>query len=143
MQIVVTYESRTGNTARAAQLIGARLEHAGATVSVDPIDEVDYGELARADLVVIGTWTGGLFFFGQHPGDAGKISATLPDLWDKPTFAFVTYAHNAGPAADKLGVVLEAMGSINLGTAALHRNKLDEECADFVSQILSEVTSSS
>jgi len=142
MDVVVIFDSRTGNTERAAGLIGSGLQQAGASVAVYGLDDVDFGALARADLVVVGTWTGGLFFFGQHPGGAGKIATVLPDLWDKATFAYVTYAHNAGPAAEKMGEVLDGMGAVNLGTAALHRNKLDDECAAFVDQILSELAAS-
>ncbi len=142
MQVVVAFDSRTGNTERAARLIGGRLAAAGATVSVDSIDEVDYKELAQADLVIVGTWTGGLFFFGQHPGGAGKIAATLPDLWDKPTYAYVTYAHNPGPAAEKMGEVLDAMGAVNLGSAAFHRKNLEQETATFVEGILTEFATS-
>jgi len=140
MDVVVIFDSRTGNTERAAGLIGAGLRSAGAEVTVFSIDDVDLGALARADLAIIGTWTGGLFFFGQHPGGAGKIATVLPDLWDKATFAYVTYAHNAGPAAKKMGEVLEGMGAVNLGVGELHRNKLEDECAAFVDQILAEVT---
>jgi len=142
MDVTIIFDSRTGNTERAAGLIGAGLQEAGASVDVYSIDDVDLGALARADLVVIGTWTGGLFFFGQHPGGAGKIATVLPDLWDKATFAYVTYALNAGPAAEKMGEVLDGMGAVNLGTAALHRNKLEDEAADFVEQILSELATS-
>ena len=87
MDVVVVFDSKTGNTERAASLIGAGLQSAGADVTVYSIDEVDLGALARADLAVIGTWTSGLFFFGQHPGGAGKVANVLPDLWDKATFA--------------------------------------------------------
>lgn len=140
MDVVVVFDSKTGNTERAAGLIATGLQSAGADVSVYSIDEVDLGALARADLAVIGTWTSGLFFFGQHPGGAGKVANVLPDLWDKATFAYVTYAVNAGPAAEKMGDVLDGMGAVNLGTAALHRDKLDEQCAAFVDEILAEVT---
>lgn len=142
MDVVVIFDSRTGNTERAAGLIGAGLGRAGASVSIYSIDDVDLGALARADLAVIGTWTGGLFFFGQHPGGAAKIATVLPDLWDKATFAYVTYAHNAGPAAAKMGEVLDGMGAVNLGTAALHRNNLGQECTAFVDQILAELATS-
>ncbi len=138
MHVVVTYESRTGNTEKAAHLVAAGLHEAGVTVSTFPVDAPDYGALATADAVVVGTWCGGLFFFGQHPGGAGKIAGELPDLWDKATFAFVTYAHNPGKAADKLGEVLEAMGSVNLGVGTIHRNKLEDDAAAFVDSILRE-----
>lgn len=141
MHVAVTYESRTGNTEKAAHLVAEKLHNAGTVVSVFPVDAPDYGALATADAVIVGTWCGGLFFFGQHPGGAGKIAGELPDLWDKATFAFVTYAHNAGKAADKLGEVLEAMGSVNLGVGTIHRNNLDEDSTAFVESVLSEFAS--
>jgi len=121
--------------------VAKRLEVAGAEVSLFPVDDPNYGDLANADVVIVGTWCGGLFFFGQHPGGASKIAGELPDLWDKATFAFVTYAHNAGGAANKLGEVLEAMGSINLGVGTIHRNKITEDSAAFVDAVLAEFAS--
>lgn len=138
MHVVVTYESRTGTTAVAAELIAERLRRAGVDISLFPVDEPDYGALGNADAVIVGTWCGGLFFFGQHPGGAGKIAGELPDLWDKATFAFVTYAHNAGQAAEKLGDVLEAMGSVNLGVGTIHRKLLEHDSAAFVAMVLNE-----
>lgn len=141
MQVVVTYESRTGNTKKAAELVAGGLRSAGAEVTIGAIDAVSYGELAQADLVVVGTWCGGLFFFGQHPGGAGKIAGELPELWDKATYSFVTYAHNPGNAAHKLGEVLEAKGSVNLGSGSLHRERLAEDAAAFVDEIIDEYAS--
>lgn len=138
MQVVVTYESRTGNTQKAAQLVAGGLRSAGADVSIASIDTVGFGELARADLVVVGTWCGGMFFFGQHPGGGNKVAAALPDLWDKATFSFVTYAHNPGNAAEKLGDILEAKGAVNLGSAAFHRDRLEDDVAAFVDSIIEE-----
>ncbi len=141
MHVVVTYESKTGNTEKAAHLVAKGLAKAGATVSTFSINNVDYGALAKADVVIVGTWCGGLFFFGQHPGGAGKIAGELPDLWDKATFAFVSYAHNPGKAADKLGEILEAMGSVNLGVGTIHRDKLKDDAAAFVDDVLAEFAS--
>lgn len=141
MHVVVTYESKTGNTEKAANVVARGLHDAGVSVSTFPIDAVDYGDLARADAVIVGTWCGGLFFFGQHPGGAGKIAGELPDLWDKATFAFVSYAHNPGKAADKLGEILEALGSVNLGVGTIHRDKIKEDSAAFVKDVLAEFAS--
>lgn len=138
MHVAVTYESRTGNTESAAGHVAAGLQAAGADVSLFSVDDPDFGSLAQADVVIVGTWCGGLFFFGQHPGGAGKIAGNLPELWDKATFAFVSYAHNAGPAANKLGEVLEAMGAVNLGVGTIHRNRIKEDAAVFVEQVLAE-----
>ena len=141
MHVVVTYESKTGNTEQAAHKVAEGLHRAGATVTVFSIDAVDYGALAKADVVVVGTWCGGLFFFGQHPGGAGKIAGELPDLWDKATFSFVSYAHNPGAAAEKLGEILEAMGAVNLGSGTIHRDRIAEDAAEFVQEIIAEMAS--
>lgn len=141
MHVVVTYESKTGNTEQAAFYIAKGLHDAGASVATFPIDSVDFGQLAKADVVIVGTWCGGLFFFGQHPGGAGKITEELPDLWDMATFAFVSYAHNPGSAAEQLGDVLEAIGAVNLGVGTIHRNNLKEDSAKFVADVLAELAS--
>ncbi|MGI9606666.1 MAG: flavodoxin family protein [Acidimicrobiales bacterium] len=142
MKVVVTYESRTGTTKRAAQLVGGGLQAAGADVSVVAVETVGYGELATADLVIVGTWTDGLFFFGQRPGGAGKIARHLPELWDKGTYSFVTYAVNPGKSHEKLGGILRALGAISLGEAAFHRHRLEDEVAEFVDSIIDEFASS-
>ena len=61
MQIAVVYASRTGNTRRAAELLGTAFEERGHTVSIQPVDDLDYKALADADLVVLGTWVAGHF----------------------------------------------------------------------------------
>ncbi|SVC76627.1 uncharacterized protein METZ01_LOCUS329481, partial [marine metagenome] len=55
MNIVVIHQSRTGNTRRAAELIGGAAEAAGDTVAVRPVTNIDFKELAEADLVFVGT----------------------------------------------------------------------------------------
>src|SRR5262245_30324757 len=71
---IVVYESLTGNTRRAASRIGADLTASGVPTSVCPITEIDYPALAAADVVVIGTWTDGLFVVGQRPGRAIRMA---------------------------------------------------------------------
>src|SRR5262245_37150409 len=51
MRAVVIYESLTGNTARAAQLIADAAQAAGAEVTVFPIDRIGLKDLAEADVV--------------------------------------------------------------------------------------------
>ena len=101
MNVVVIHQSRTGNTRRAAELIGGAAALAGATVAVRPVTNIDYKELAEADLVFVGTWVDGLILFGHRPGDTGKVRQ-IPKLWDKKVAAFMTHAVNPGNAADKL-----------------------------------------
>ena len=60
MKVVVIHQSRTGNTRRAAELIGGAVEAAGSSAIVRSASNLDYKELAEADLVFVGTWVDGL-----------------------------------------------------------------------------------
>ena len=55
MRAVVIYESLTGNTARAAEMIGQNLVGAGVSATVFPTTAVDFQAVADADLVIVAT----------------------------------------------------------------------------------------
>ncbi|MGI8664219.1 MAG: flavodoxin family protein [Acidimicrobiales bacterium] len=138
MKVVVLFESLTGNTKRAAELIGGALQAKGAEVSVRPIDAFDYGEVAAADLVVVGTWVDGFIVAGQRPGRVGKL-LKLPVLDRKKVAAFVTYAINPGKALAKTVRVLEGKGADVIARAQLRRGRLETEIGPFVAGLLEEV----
>ena len=136
--MVVIHQSRTGNTRRAAELIGGAVAATGATVAVRPVGNLDYAELALADLVFVGTWVDGLVLFGHRPGDAGKISQ-IPPLWDKKVVAFMTHALNPGNAADKLAGLLSGNGAEVVAARSLNRRRLEVEAPAFVAEVLAAV----
>ena len=136
--MVVIHQSRTGNTRRAAELIGGAVAATGATVAVRPVGNLDYAELALADLVFVGTWVDGLVLFGHRPGDAGKISQ-IPPLWDKKVVAFMTHALNPGNAADKLAALLSGNGAEVVAARSLNRRRLEVEAPAFVAEVLATV----
>ncbi|HEU5082842.1 MAG TPA: flavodoxin family protein [Acidimicrobiales bacterium] len=138
MQIAVVYASRTGNTRRAAELIGAAIESRGHTVSVQPVDALDFKALADADLVVLGTWVAGHFVIGQKPGDARRL-ARIPKLTGKPVAIFLTYAINPGRALSKLEAALTREGADVVGGYAWKRTALPAGVEDFVDGVLSAV----
>ena len=138
MNVVVIHQSRTGNTQRAAELIGGAVAATGATVTVRPVTNLDYGELALADLVFVGTWVDGLFLFGHRPGDAGKVSQ-IPRLWDKKVVAFMTHALYPGNAADKLAALLSENGAEVVAARSLNRRRLEVEAPAFVAEVLAAV----
>jgi flavodoxin len=138
MNVVVIHQSRTGNTRRAAELIGGAVAATGATVAVRPVGNLDYAELALADLVFVGTWVDGLVLFGHRPGDAGKISQ-IPPLWDKKVVAFMTHALNPGNAADKLAALLSGNGAEVVAARSLNRRRLEVEAPAFVAEVLAAV----
>ena len=136
--MVVIHQSRTGNTRRAAELIGGAVAATGATVAVRPVGNLDYAELALADLVFVGTWVDGLVLFGHRPGDAGKLSQ-IPPLWDKKVVAFMTHALNPGNAADKLAGLLSGNGAEVVAARSLNRRRLEVEAPAFVAEVLAAV----
>lgn len=138
MQIAVVYASRTGNTRRAAELIGAAVEERGHTVRVQSVDDLDYKTLADADLVVLGTWVSGHFIIGQKPGDARRL-AKVPKLTGKPVAIFLTYALNPGSALGKLEKVLVREGANVVGGYAWKRSALPAGVEHFVDAVLGAV----
>ena len=136
MKVVVLHQSRTGNTKKAAELIGGAVQSSGASVSVRSVSNIDYKELADADLIFVGTWVDGLIMFGHRPGDSGKIKK-VPKLWDKNVIAFMTHALNPGNAAEKMASLLEEHGANVLATRSLNRHRLESEAPAFANEALS------
>lgn len=132
MKVVVIHESRTGNTRRAAELIGGYFAESGSETEVFPLSQIDLKALAEADLVCIGTWTDGLIIAGHRPGSAGKLRKQLPSLWDKDVVAFCTYAVNPGKTANKLATLLEGLGANVIGGGALHCAHLERDVSTMV-----------
>ena len=136
MKVVVLHQSRTGNTKKAAELIGGAVQSSGASVSVRSVSNIDYKELADADLIFVGSWVDGLIMFGHRPGDSGKIKK-VPKLWDKNVIAFMTHALNPGNAAEKMASLLEEHGANVLATRSLNRHRLESETPAFANEALS------
>jgi len=136
MKVVVLHQSRTGNTKKAAELIGGAVQSSGASVSVRSVSNIDYKELADADLIFVGTWVDGLIMFGHRPGDSGKIKK-VPKLWDKKVVAFMTHALNPGNAAEKMASLLEEHGANVFASRSLNRHHLELEAPAFANEALS------
>jgi flavodoxin len=140
MEIAVVYASRSGNTRRAAELIGAAFEDRGHAVSVRSVDDLDFKILADADVVVVGTWVAGHFVIGQKPGDARRL-ARVPKLTGKPVGIFMTYAINPGPALSRFEKLLVDQGADVVGGYAWKRSSLPVGVEDFVDGILGALRS--
>ena len=139
MKAVVIYESLTGNTRRAAELIGAGLRQAGFDATVCSVMRVDYQALSAADLVVVGSWTDGLVFFGQRPGRASRLHA-LPAMTGKWCVVFCTYAIDPGKTLQKLEAIMAGRGADVLGGKAIKRTNIPGGVDDLVAQIRKAVT---
>jgi Flavodoxin domain len=135
---VVIYESLTGNTARAARLIGEAVAAEGVDVSIYPITDIGLKELAAADIVFVGTWVDGLVLFGHRPGRAGRIRK-MPVIDGKRAAAFMTYAIHAGRALDRFADVLSERGASVVARRLLRRDRLEADLDGFVRDALASV----
>lgn len=135
MRATVVYESLTGNTATAGGLIAAELTVAGIEATACPITQVDLQSLSESDLVIVGSWTDGLFFFGQRPGRAGRL-AKLPVIDGKKAAVYCTYAVNAGKTLPKLSRIVSRRGGDVIGGFAINRKRMEEDAAEFVDRLL-------
>lgn len=140
MEIAVVYASKTGNTRWAGELIGSAFEDRGHQVTVQSVDTLDFKSLARADLVVLGTWVAGHFVIGQKPGDATRL-ARVPKLTGKQVAIFMTYALNPGAALSKFEKQLTHVGAHVVGGYAWKRTDLPSGVERFVDGILAAVKS--
>ncbi len=131
MKVAIVYESRSGNTQRAAEMIGATLQDLGHEVGVWRSTKANLEFLTDADMVFVGTWTDGIVIAGHRPGDAGRL-LKLPGIWGKPTAGFLTYAIHAGKVVDALGDVVKLRGGDWIGGRAFRRDKLPEGIAGYV-----------
>ena len=137
MNIVVIHQSRSGNTKKAAELIGGAVTSLGNKVTVRSTENLDYKELANADLIFVGTWVDGLILFGHRPGDIGKLNL-IPPLWGKNVIAFMTHAANPGKAASKFARFLEAKGAKVISSRSINKRKLELEIRPFVEDVLAK-----
>jgi hypothetical protein len=132
---VVIYESLTGNTQEAAELIGEALRADGVDTTVCPITDIDLAALAAADLVVVGSWVDGMIFVGQRPGRAGRLKA-MPVIDGKKAAVFCTYAVDPGKTLTKLSDIVRERGGDVIGGVAINRRRLAEGAQDFVDRLL-------
>src|SRR5437763_13564847 len=133
---MVIYESLTGNTRKAAGLIGAQLARGGLDViNVSAANAVDLQALSAAELVVVGTWTDGILVVGQRPGRAARLQQ-LPAMRGKRAVVYCTYAINPGQTIDKMMGIVGGRGADVIGGLALHRRHLDDGARDFADRLL-------
>jgi menaquinone-dependent protoporphyrinogen IX oxidase len=142
MKAVVLYQSRTGNTQRAGELIAHELLDQGHEVALRPVSKFDYHELSIADIIFVGTWTDGIVIAGHRPGQVGRIRA-LPNLGNKLVATYATYALHAGKMPQKMREELEAKDAVVIASEVLHRKKLGNEVPAFVATAMSELNAMS
>lgn len=138
MRAIVIYESLTGNTEKAATCITAELAASGIEAVACSTKAIDYQSLADADLVILGSWTDGLFLFGQRPASEGRLSQ-LPFMNGKRGAVFCTYAIETGRTLQKMEDILRDRGADVIGGYAIKRSKIEAGSREFVDRLLGVV----
>ena len=83
MKAALLVESLTGNTTRSAERIAGGLSEEGWSITgLSRVRRPDLASIQQADVVLVGTWTHGLFVVGQAPWAAAEI-ANLPTMRGK------------------------------------------------------------
>jgi flavodoxin len=132
-------ESLTGNTWQAAEMIGSKLSQERWTITgLSKVAKPDLLSVEEADVVLVGTWTHGLFVVAQTPFALGKI-ANLPTMRGKQAACFLTFALNAGTSIDKLSQAVAQTGADVVGGLEIKRNYLDQHTDLFVERLLGAV----
>jgi flavodoxin len=139
MKAAMLVESLTGNTWKAADLIADKLQQERWSImGMSKVATPDLQSIHLADIVLVGTWTHGLFVVGQMPAAAGNI-ANLPTMRGKKAACFLTFALNAGNSIDKLSAAVGRTGADVVGGLEIKRNHLDEHTDLFVERLLGAV----
>ena len=132
MDVAVVYESKTGTTRRLALAIGDALFDQGIRCTTYPTAGVTAEAVADTKVLVVGTWTDGLFAVGQRPGGHRRIERVLgalagPDgdgLADKRCLVYCTYAVTPGRTLEKLAALVTDAGGTVSGGLAVRRDRL-------------------
>jgi flavodoxin len=139
MKAAILFNSLTGNTRKAGELIAANLQQEGwGVTTVCPINRIELAGVQEADVVVIGTWVHGLFVIGMSPANVGAISH-LPAMRGKLAATYCTFALNPGTTLDKLDKAVGYLGAEVIGGLALHRAKLPAHTEEFAARLVANI----
>ena len=139
VNVIVIYESLTGNTRKVAGFIADELRASGAHVmAVSPTTAIDYAALSASELVIIGSWTDGLFIVGQRPGGSGRLRQ-LPFLTSKKAAVYCTYALDAGKVLEKLTAIVADRGATVVGGMTIRRSDLEGGASEFVERLVGAI----
>ena len=142
MKVLVGYESRSGNTERAAKAIAAEAESLGHDVVCKPLADIRGHDVALAQVLFIGSWVKGFLIVGVGPAHkAMGYLESFSGLEGKQAGVFCTYALNPRGTLDKLRSFLASRGALVVGEKAFRGHGTETEGAeDFARGVLDAET---
>ena len=139
MKAAILFESLTGTTRKAGELIAANLQQEGWGITgVSLVRRPDFKSIQDADIVIVGTWVKGLFVAAQSPFGIGAIE-NMPAMSGKLAATYCTFAVNPGKTLDKLDKAVSMVGADVVGGLALHRMKLAAHAEEFAARLVANV----
>mgnify|MGYP001815682960 CR=1 FL=1 len=136
MKIAIVYDSHTGKTAKAAELMGKTFGVHGHQCQVQSITQADPAEVAEADLICVGTWVKGLFIILQHPNpESLQFIERLGSLDGKRVVIFCTYLLAAGSTLPQMAKALEGKGAKVVGKFKYRGTEPNDEFASFAASL--------
>jgi flavodoxin len=141
MKVAVIYDSLTGNTKRASEMIAAAFRAEGHEASASSVGRLDLASIGSADLVVLGSWVHGAFVLGQAPAleIRQKIQGPMVPLGGKQAVVFCTYALAAGKSLEKMTSFAESFGMNVEGGMLIKRTNLQEGADTLVDRVLANL----
>ncbi len=137
--VLVTYESRGGNTRSIAEKVASIITGTGATTTVLPIRDVTVEQMAAADLVVLGTWVEGTVIARVAPAKAATAwIRALPHMEGKKFGLFCTYGVAPRDALSAMAGMVGQCGAEVVAQASFHpRRCKDAELESFAEKLVS------
>ncbi|MCG8697749.1 MAG: flavodoxin domain-containing protein, partial [Bacteroidales bacterium] len=100
---LIIYDSKTGTTHKFGEEIKKYLKDKGAEVELVSVSDYKNDEVGKADFVLLGGWTSGLFIFLQHPDKPWiKMANDISPLNGKKVGLFTTYKVATGSVFKKM-----------------------------------------
>jgi flavodoxin len=141
MEILIVFDSESGNTKKVVELLKEKLEVAQYTVKVKHALTAQSQDVEQADLLLIGTPVHGYILFGQKPTKTVKtfLSTELPkDLKQKPVLGFATYLFFPAGALQPIQKIVSTQNGKILALIAKRRTKKQELANEILSIIREE-----
>lgn len=138
MNVAIVYDSRTGTTAAAAQAMANAFSAKGHSCTVRPVVGAVPHEVAKADLICIGSWTQGLLVFRQHATrETMSFVERLGDLGGKKAVVFCTYKVATGQMLPVMAKALTRRGAQVLGHFKFRGRNPGKDFSSFVETLRS------
>ncbi len=135
MRIAIVYDSRTGTTKAAAEMMAELATSEGHQCSAVSVTDAKPGDVSSADAVCVGSWTEGLFFILQHATKATIEFIDTLTLDGKPAAVFCTYKTSPGKMLPKMAEAMTDRGAQVTGQFKTRGRKVPEGFASWVDSL--------